>query len=65
MPLPGNFIAASILLAGFTGGAVCSAAAVYILTKPERVNRLTDCAEKMSKSCKKLLDSRSNLGAQD
>ena len=65
MPLPGNFIAASILLAGFTGGAVCSAAAVYIFTKPERVNRLTDCAEKMSKSCKKLLNSRSNLSAQD
>jgi energy-converting hydrogenase Eha subunit G len=65
VPLPGNFIAASILLAGFTGGAVCSAAAVYMFTKPERVNRLTDCAEKMSKSCKKLLDSRSNLGAQD
>ena len=65
MPLPGNFIVASILLAGFTGGAVCSAAAVYILAKPERVNRLTDCAKKMSKSCKKSLDSRSNLGVQD
>jgi len=46
VPLPGNFIAASILLAGFTGGAVCSAAVVYILAKPERVNRLTDCAKK-------------------
>ena len=65
MPLPGNFIAASILLAGFTGGAVCSAAAVYILAKPERVNRLTGCAEEMSKRCKKLLDPRPNLGAQD
>jgi energy-converting hydrogenase Eha subunit G len=65
VPLPGNFIAASILLAGFTGGAVCSAAAVYVLAKPERVNRLTDCAKKLSKSCKKSLDSRSNLGVQD
>ena len=65
MPLPGNFIATSIFLAGFAGGAVCSASAMYILAKPERVNRLTDCAKKMSKSCKKLLDSQSNLGAQD
>ena len=65
MQLSGNFIATSIFLTGFDGGAVCSAAAVYILAKPERVNRLTDCAEKMSKSCKKLLDSRLNLGAQD
>ena len=65
MPLPGNFIATSIFLAGFAGGAVCSASAMYILAKPERVNRLTGCAEKMSKRCKKLLDPRSNLGAQD
>tara|TARA_B100001057_G_scaffold129369_2_gene128437 strand:- start:2723 stop:2920 length:198 start_codon:yes stop_codon:yes gene_type:complete len=63
--LPKKFIAASIFMTAATGGAVCSVAAIYILAKPERVNRLTDCAEKMSKGCKKLLDPRSNLGVHE
>ena len=59
--LPVKFIAANIFVAGMTAGVAGGAAAVYILSDAERRDKLKDCAEKVGKTCKNLLNSK--LGA--
>ena len=53
MLLPIKFIAANIFISGMTAGAVCGAIAVYTLSDPERLNRLTGYTKEMCKGCKK------------
>ena len=52
MFFPLKFVAANILMAGVTAGAVGGAAAVYVLSDQHRREKLKDCAEKMGENCK-------------
>ena len=63
MLVPVKFIAANIFVAGMTAGVVGGAAAVYILSDAERRDKLKDCAEKMGKTCKNLLNSKPDAGS--
>ena len=56
--LPVKFIAANIFVAGITAGVAGGATAVYILSDAERRDKLKDCAEKVGKTCKNLLNSK-------
>lgn len=60
--LPVKFIAANIFVAGMTAGVACGAA-VYILSDAERRDKLKDCAEKVGKTCKNLLNSKPDAGS--
>ena len=60
--LPVKFIAANIFVAGMTAGVAGGAAAVYILSDVERRDKLKDCAEKVGKTCKNLLNSKPGAG---
>ena len=53
MLLPIKFLAASVFVSGMTAGAVCGAVVGYILSGPERVNRLKDYVKEVSEACKK------------
>ena len=61
--LPVKFIAANIFVAGMTAGVAGGAAAVYILSDAERRHKLKDCAEKVGKTCKNLLNSKPGTGS--
>ena len=61
--LPVKFIAANIFVAGMTAGVAGGAAAVYILSDAERRDKLKDCAEKVGKTCKNLLNSKPDAGS--
>lgn len=61
--LPVKFIAANIFVAGMTAGVAGGAAAVYILSDAERRDKLKDCAEKVGKTCKNLLNSKPGAGS--
>ena len=61
--LPVKFIAANIFVAGMTAGVAGGAAAVYILSDAGRRNKLKDCAEKVGKTCKNLLNSKPSSGS--
>ena len=61
--LPVKFIAANIFVAGMTAGVAGGAAAVYILSDAERRDKLKDCAEKVGKKCKNLLNSKPDTGS--
>lgn len=61
--LPVKFIAANIFVAGMTAGVAGGAAAVYILSDAERRDKLKDCAEKVGKTCKNLLNSKPRAGS--
>jgi hypothetical protein len=61
--LPVKFIAANIFVAGMTAGVAGGAAAVYILSDAERRHKLKDCAEKVGKTCKNLLNSKPDAGS--
>ena len=63
MLLPVKFIAANIFAAGMAAGAASGAAAVYILSDSERRDKLKDCAEKVRKTCKNLLNSKPGTGS--
>lgn len=58
-----KFIAANIFVAGMTAGVAGGAAAVYILSDAERRDKLKDCAEKVGKTCKNLLNSKPDAGS--
>ena len=58
-----KFIAANIFVAGMTAGVAGGAAAVYILSDAERRDKLKDCAEKVGKTCKNLLNSKPGMGS--
>ena len=58
-----KFIAANIFVAGMTAGVAGGAAAVYILSDAERRDKLKDCAEKVGKTCKNLLNSKPGTGS--
>jgi len=60
---PVKFIAANIFVAGMTAGVAGGAAAVYILSDAERRDKLKDCAEKVGKTCKNLLNSKPGTGS--
>ena len=61
--LPVKFIAANIFVAGMTAGVAGGAAAVYILSDAERRDKLNDCAEKLGKTCKNLLNLKPDAGS--
>ena len=61
--LPVKFIAANIFVAGMTAGVAGGAAVVYILSDAERRDKLKDCAEKVGKTCKNLLNSKPDAGS--
>ena len=61
--LPVKFIAANIFVAGITAGVAGGAAAVYILSDAERRDKLKDCAEKVGKTYKNLLNSKPDAGS--
>ena len=63
MLLPVKFIAANIFVAGMTAGVAGGAAAVYILSNAERREKVKDCAEKVGKTCKNLLNSKPGTGS--
>ena len=46
-----------------TAGVAGGAAAVYILSDAERRDKLKDCAEKVGKKCKNLLNSKPDAGS--
>ena len=62
MLLPVKIIAANIFVAGMTAGVAGGAAAVYIFSDAERRDKLKDCAEKVGKTCKNLLNSKPGSG---
>ena len=61
--LPVKFIAANIFVAGITAGLAGGAAVVYILSDADRRDKLKDCAEKVGKTCKNLLNSQPDAGS--
>ena len=63
MLLQVKFIAANIFVAGMTAGVAGGAAAVYILSDAERRDKLKDCAEKVGKTCKNLLNAKPGTGS--
>jgi len=63
MLLPVKFIAANIFVVGMTAGAAGGAAAAYILSDPQRRDKLKDCVEKVGKACKNLLNAKPGAGS--
>ena len=58
MLFPLKFVAANIFMAGLTAGAVGGAAAVYVLSDPQRREKLKDCTDKVRGNCKTIWNTK-------
>ena len=65
MLFPLNFVAANVFMAGVTAGAVGGAAAVYVLSDQQRMEKLKDCADKMRDNCKNMWNTKPTVPAAD